>query len=215
MAKPKILFYDIETTPLKAWIWRLGKQQVFHDQLDEAYDRYDVICVTYCWNDGKPAKAIGWGYEDQDSSTIITRFDELKKNADVVIGQNSDNFDNRHMNTLRLWHGLKGEAEWTKYTDDLYKQIRKHFYLPSNKLDYLSQQLGLGGKNSMCRQDWIDIVEQNGRAGRQAYKKMLEYGKKDVEDTRAIWEYCSKHFEPKFNMATKLHELACKNCVRS
>ena len=40
---PKILFYDIETSPLKAWVWGLGKQVLRHHQLVDGYKKYGII----------------------------------------------------------------------------------------------------------------------------------------------------------------------------
>jgi len=196
MTKQKILFYDIETTPLKAWVWRCGKQVVRHDQLTADRNMYDIICITYCWNDNKKAQSLDWGYTEQDSSQMIAQFDELIKSADVTIGKNSDRFDVKHINTRRLLSGISGMPDWTRYTDDLEKQMRKYFYLPSYSLDYFSSLLGFGGKIKMEFKDWIDIVEKS-KDGEIAFKKMIKYGKKDVEDTRAIWKFCLSHFEPK------------------
>jgi hypothetical protein len=213
--KPKILFYDIETSPLRAWVWRLGKQVVRHIQLDDDYNKYGIICITYCWNDGKPAKAIDWGYKEQDSSKVVERFDKIIKQADITIGKNSDRFDVKHINTIRMMNNLSPMPEWVKYTDDLEKQMRKYFYLPSYGLDYFSDLLGFGGKIKMEFQDWIDIVEKTPGQGRQKLKKMVNYGKKDVEDTRALWNYVSKHFDHKFNMATYNQDMVCKHCGSS
>lgn len=207
--KKRILFYDIETTPLKAYVWRLGKQVVGHHQLSSGATINDIICLAYCWNDGKPAKVIGWGFEEQDSTPIIEKFDELASQADIVIGKNSDRFDNKHMNTRRLLAGLPCNPEWTKYTDDLEKQIRKHFALPSYALDYFSKLIGIGGKIKMELNDWIDIVEKRDE---KAYKKMMKYNKKDTEDTRAIWEYCEKHITPKYHVQSQKGVFTCKQC---
>lgn len=207
--KPKILFYDIETTPLKAWVWSLGKQVVRHGQLDENHNMYDCICITYCWNDGKPAKHLDWGYHKQDSARMFAKFDKLIKKADVVIGKNNARFDNRHLNVHRWLNGQPGMPEWIKWSDDLEKHVRKHFYLPSYSLDYISDLLGLGGKIKMQFSDWIDIVEKKNKA---SFDKMIKYGKKDIEDTRAIWEHCESHFEPRYNAASKAGDLRCKHC---
>lgn len=196
----KILFYDIETTPLKAYIWRLGEQVVRHGQLIPGSKFTDVICIAYAWNDGKPAKVMDWGYDKQNSKPMLKAFDELIKQADVVIGKNSDRFDNKHLNTLRMIHGHAGMPDWIKYTDDLEKHMRKNFALPSNSLDYISDLLGLGGKVKMEFSDWIDIVERKDEA---SFKKMLKYNRKDVEDTRHVWEYCERHFEPKYKHPPK------------
>lgn len=211
--EPKILFYDIETTPLQAWVWRPGKQVVYHGQLVKGQDSYGIICITYCFNDGKKAKALVWDLKKQDTWRLVSEFDQIIKSEepDVIIGKNSDRFDNKHLNTVRLMNDLSPFPEFMTMTDDLEKQMRKYFYLPSYTLDYFSEQMGLGGKIKMEMQDWIDIVTNNENA-KKSLTKMVKYGKKDIEDTRALWEAVSKHCKPKYNAATKLGGRACTNC---
>jgi len=209
--KPRVLFYDIETTPLKAYIWRLGQQIVRHGQLDKKCNMYKIICITYCWNDGKKAKALVW--DGKDSGPIVKEFDKIIKQADLTIGKNSDRFDVKHINTQRMLSQDYGMPEWAQNTDDLEKQIRRHFALPSYSLDYLSELLGLGGKNKMEFSDWVDILEPRTKATyNKALKKMVTYGKKDVEDTRDIWYQLEKHFTPRFNMSTFLKDFCCTTC---
>lgn len=203
----KTLFYDIETSPIKAYIWRPGKQIVRPYQLDKECFINKIICITYCWNDGKPAKAIGWGFFKQDTASVIKRFDKIIEQADITIGKNSDRFDVKHINTHRMLAGLPGMPSWATRTEDLEKQLRKHFALPSFSLDYVSELLGFGGKIKMEFQDWIDILEKKDYS---KYLKMLEYGTKDTEDTRAIWNHCEKHFTPKWNISEG--KLACYLC---
>lgn len=208
--KPRILFFDIETTPLLAWVWGLGKQRIYHGQLHKARNMYDIICITYCWNDGKPAKALTWGYKEQDSGPMINKFDNLVQQADIVIGKNSDRFDIKHINTQRMLAGLPGMPNWSMYSDDLEKQLRRHFAVPSQSLDYWSELLGLGGKIKMDFQHWIDIVEQTPGKGRKAFNQMVTYGKKDTEDTRALWLKLEKHFTPRHNL--NVLSGGCKIC---
>jgi hypothetical protein len=203
----RVLFYDLETTPLKAYIWQLGQQFVRHGQLVDGFAQTKIICMAWCWNDGKPAKVVDWGV-DQDDTGIVKKFDELVSEADIVIGKNSDRFDNKVMNTRRLFLGLPCLPDWVKYTDDLEKQIRKHFRLASNSLDYLSKELGFGGKDKMQFSDWIDIVEKQCS---KALNKMKKYNRKDTEDLRDIWNYCEKFITPKFQYRKK-GEVVCKNC---
>jgi len=209
--KPKILFYDIETAPLKAWVWSCGKQVVRHTQLDKHHSRYGIICITYCWNDSGPVQCIDWGYEDQNTEYVVEQFDKLIRQADHTIGKNSDRFDTKMINAARMFAGLPGMPEWTKYTDDLEVQMRRYFRMPSQSLDYISQQLGLGGKVKMEMQDWVDIVEKN-ENGKNALAKMIKYGKKDTADTRTIWNKLSEHFDARWNQATFMNmNLICKH----
>jgi len=240
--KPKILFFDCETLPLKARIWQPGKQFVGHKQLLPNYEMWDLICIQYCWNDGKPTKVLRY---DRHGGTkgMIEKFDELIRKADHCIGKNSDRFDIKILNSLRMLNGLPGIPEWNKYCDDLEKQMRRYFRLPSQSLDYISTMCGVGGKDKMEMQDWIDIQDYrelealrdaglNGKelrvtsshlfkkspsdvrkAGRFALDKMCKYGAKDTEDTRQLWYYLEQHFEPKFNQALfKGHDIGCKSC---
>lgn len=208
----RILFYDIETTPLLAYIWRPGKQFVGHKQLYKGMNMNNIICITYCWNDGKKAKALIWDHENKDCSKIVAEFDELVKQADITIGKNSDRFDIKHINTQRMLHKLPPFPEWSDTKDDLEKQMRKYFALPSQSLDYISAQLGYGGKIRMEFQDWIDIMEDTKGRGKKALKKMVKYGLKDIVDTRAIWNRLEKYFKPRFNMATHLKGIVCVHC---
>jgi hypothetical protein len=210
---PRILFFDLETKPLLAYIWQLGKQVVRHGQLHNEHAQPGIICVTYCWNDGKKAQSIDWGYEEQDTKKVVEQFDEIIRSADHVIGKNNKRFDNKVLNACRMLNGLEGYPEWMRYTDDLEQQMRRYFRLPSHSLDYISGQLGYGGKIKMEFQDWIDIVEKNSN-GQKALKKMIKYGLKDVEDTRKIWNKLEQHFEPRFNVAIhKEIKDACKRCA--
>lgn len=232
--KIKVLFYDIETSPLQAWVWGQGQQYVSHSQFVENYKMWDLISIQYCWNDGKKAKVLRY---DKHGGTkgMIEAFDEIVKKADITIGKNSNKFDSKMINSLRMLHKIKGFPEWTLIKDDLEVQMRRHFRLPSQSLDYISDLLGYGGKIKMEMRDWIDIAnyrqlmrfESNHkevskvlfskscrevlRDGKKALNKMCEYGAKDVVDTRELWNYLSEHFMPSYNMATHVGErLACK-----
>ena len=212
MSKPKILIYDIETTPLQAWVWRPGKQVVRSNQLVEGKSRTDIICLSYEYLHSNDKGTLDWGYEEQNSKKLVKEFTEICEDADLIIGKNNKRFDDKHLNTQRLWHGLSGSPHILKKVDDLETQMRKHFFLPSYGLDYFSAELGFGGKTKMEFSDWIHIVEKTPVEGEKAFKKMKKYCAKDVHDTKLIWLHCEKHFEPKYNYSAVLNELVCKVC---
>ena len=146
----RILFYDVETKPLQAYIWRLGDQVVRHDQLISGHDAYDIICIAYCFNDGKPAKVLHWDYEKQDSSPMLKEFDKVMESADIIIGKNNKAFDDKHLNLLRFVRGHTPLDNLLAKSDDLQVQAKKFFgkALPSQSLDYISKLVGLGGKRA-------------------------------------------------------------------
>jgi uncharacterized protein YprB with RNaseH-like and TPR domain len=208
--KVKTLYFDIETTALQAYVWRPGDQYVGHNQLVKGSDITDIICIAYCWDKG-PVKLLHWDYNKQDSRKMIQEFDAIAKEADVLIGQNSDSFDVKHINTQRLMHGLEPMPEWADQTDDLLKQVRKFFKFPSNKLDYISNILGYGAKAAVGMQDWINIQEKN-EDGEKSFDKMLKYCARDVLITRKTFQHILPYIKPKFNMSVFNGKRCCVSC---
>jgi len=76
-------------------------------------------------------------------------------------------------------------------------------------LDYFSKLLGFEGKDKMEFNDWIKIVQDKDQ---ESLDKMIHYCKKDVADTRDIWNMCEKHFTPKWNRATAMDAEVCIQC---
>ncbi len=237
MSEFNTLFYDIETGLLSADIFSLGEQVVRHNQLHKHTLYTPILTISYAINNG-PVKSLvaPAGY---DNKKMIIEFDDIIKSSDVVIGKNNARFDNKHINTQRLLYDLPGMPEWLHKADDLERQFRKYFYLPSQSLDAISELLGLGGKDKMEFGDWQAIKKYNEimaisikygddaakaaadvyhgktltsikKEGKEATKKMALYNMKDVEDTRKIWNYSLKHFEPKFNRSSI--NTQCKVC---
>lgn len=222
----KVLIYDIETTPLKAWIWRCGDNTIRHAQLDPAFNEYRINTIAYKWLGDDKEYCL-------DRADKIEQFDALVKQADIVIGKNSDNFDVKHINSQRLMQGLDPMPQWLDISDDLEKQMRRYFIFPSMSLDYISGIFGLGGKVKMEFSDWTDIenwkqleaIESVGvvagklqgisillfkqsaktikRLGKIAWKKMIHYNKKDVKDTEAILIRVAPHVKLRHNRATE------------
>ena len=241
MKKPRILSFDIETGLIPVWVFNLGKQVVTHNQLmtDDAVT--DIICITYCWDNGKSG-ILSWDpSKGETSEKIITEFDELVKSADIVLGQNSDRFDVKHINTQRLIHDLPPFPEWSINSEDTLKQVRKYFKFPSNRLDYMSRLFKFGGKQHTELKDWKNIANYINThklinlAGRVVIKRlsvtlygkdldtilkdglkslnlMKKYGLKDAKDTMKIWKKIRHHVVPKYNAATTHTDIVCSNC---
>lgn len=208
---PKILFWDIETSPFQIWTFRIGnKMSAGHHQIVKGTST-DIICIAYSWDHEDQVHILDWGYDKQDSKEMIKKFDSVINQADIVIAQNGDRFDVRHINTQRLLHNLPPMPDWTKYTDDLLKQVKKFFYLPSYRLDYMSALFGCGGKQDMDFDDWINIVEKN-TDGFASFEKMKHYCMKDVADLKEIWNKVKHHVKPRLNIATLNGGRCCTSC---
>lgn len=240
MNEPRILCYDIETCPTLLWAFSLGEQVLRHNQLLSGYFfRPHIMSIAYQWYGEDKVHRLTWGKSEADEKAMIMAFDAIVAQADHVFGKNNNRFDNKHINFQRLYYGLDGNVDWVSRMDDLERQFRRTFYLPSQSLDYISKLLKLGGKNKMEFNDWVAmaqyrLVQLSGaktpeikkllkiltgddyttivKEGKAASNKMFTYGDKDVEDTMAIYHYTKAHFQPKFNHATHYGEHVCINC---
>lgn len=180
----KLLVFDIETTILKAYTFRPGNQYVHHGALDEAQREYDIISIGYIDSVTRKSKVLHWGYRGETSNEMVKEFDKVIKHYQdqgyLIFGKNNNNFDNKHINTLRFMNGNEPMPEWTKYVTDMETHFRQNFYFPSQSLDYISKSRGLGGKDKMEREDWIAICD-----AKRAWR-MIEAVGRQYEDAKNI-----------------------------
>lgn len=179
---PKILIFDIETAPMRAFVWKRYKENVSLDQtISESY--------MLCWS----AK---WLYSTEVLGDILTPEESIRENdsrivdslyqlidsADIIVAYNGRNFDIPYMNQRFLYYG------YPPYTPvhivDPYETAKNVFRFSSNKMDNLATQLGLQNKLSTDFDLWKGCVNGN----RECLNRMLEYNKQDVVVLEEI--YC-------------------------
>lgn len=106
---------------------------------------------------------------------MIREIYDLLEEADAVIHYNGTKFDIPTLNHEFLYDNLPPPSSYSEI--DLLKTARQRFRLPSNKLDYVAQYLGLGGKvKHMGLQLWHDCMD----GCPKAWRIMERYNKKDV-----------------------------------
>lgn len=172
----KILLLDIETLYMEVnGIWDLKTRYI---QPDRILKDWSIICYSARWLFGpevmgesvKPEEAIA-----RTEKSIIQGLWELVDDADVIVTHNGIDYDMRAVNSKFVKHGLPPPSHYLNV--DTKVEARKHFRLPSYKLDYLAKLLlGLDGKHDMHIEDW-DLCSIGDQA---ALDKMLWYCKNDV-----------------------------------
>lgn len=208
MNKPRILFFDIETRYIVFRGWRTGKQYVDQSQIVQGQDQ-DIICISYKWLGDKAIHTLDWGCHKQNSKKMIKAFGKVVESADLCIGHNADKFDIRHVNTQRLIH-RQAPIAWPTSEDTL-KQIRKQFYLPSYRLDYVSKLLTGKGKEKVDFSLWVEIVEGKSQS---ALDKMISYNRNDVRILEKDYKILSPYLTPKIHMGVLKGngKLSCPRC---
>ena len=98
----KVLVYDIETCRITAKVWWTGKQYINHKQLLE---EPRIISISYKWLGESKIHALTWD-KNQSDEKLITDFMKVYNEADMVVGQNNDRFDNRWINARAMKFGV-------------------------------------------------------------------------------------------------------------
>jgi len=210
--KPRILYFDIETSIVLFAGFRLGKQHVDYTQVIK---RPQVMCISWAWNDDR----VQHGTFDMDKYQILKKDDdadysllkrfcgELSK-ADLVVGQNSENFDLPTLTSRIIKYRLPPLPEILH--DDMYLQTRKKVRHLSHKLDDVSEFLGNGRKeehgNGM--EWWIAIALGN----KKILKEMVKYCDGDVEKLRKSYKQQLPYVKSKLNMSTFTGKACCTQC---
>jgi DNA polymerase elongation subunit (family B) len=182
--KPKVLVFDIETSPNVVYCWRAGfKINIPHSFIIE---EREVLCICWKWLGEKEVHSLSVKHGKGDKD-ILEKFSKVYGQADSVVAHNGDFFDIKWLRTRLLIHELPPLSN--VHSCDTAKAAKNTFYFNSNKLDYISNLLLKVGKNPMEMQDWIDVM--HGKPG--AMDKMVKYCKQDVKILERVYKKLQPH----------------------
>lgn len=137
-ASPKILFFDIETSPILGNVWSLWQQNV---GLNQIYQDWYVLSWAAKWQHEDEVmyqdKSKSW--DNEDDSELLQGIWELLDQADIVVGQNSKRFDEKKLNARFIMNGMKPPSSYRSI--DSLEIAKRHFGFTSNKLEYMSDKL--------------------------------------------------------------------------
>lgn len=176
MKEPKVLLYDIETTPNLAYVWGKYQQDVIQYE-----DETKMLCFAYKWLGEKKTHVIGrddfdlYKTEPDSDVMVLAKLWQLFDEADVVIAHNGDSFDQKMANARFIQVGFPKPSWYTSV--DTKRVAKKYFRFNSNKLDDLGRILGLGQKlDTGGFETWLGCM----RGDKAAWKRMKQYNKQDV-----------------------------------
>lgn len=201
--EPKILIFDIETSPLTVYTWGLWNQNI---SLGQILEDWYVICWSAKWlNEDKILNALGERFEEAD---VISELWEMLDQADIVVAHNAKKFDVKKMNAKFIEYDL-GQPSYYKVVDTL--QIAKgNFAFTSNKLDYITKLLDGIGKHKTDFSLWKGCMDGD----QDKMNEMQAYCDQDVRELESIYlqlrSWDSSH--PSFGMYNDLDEAQCNVC---
>lgn len=173
---PKILIFDIETSPLMGMFFRIWQQNI---SATNGALQSEIFFLTWSakwlFEDGVYSdKLTSQEAINQDDSRIVQSLWDMINEADVILGHNIDKFDVKHFNTRCIRNGLTLPSPYT--TIDTLKIARKTFNFPSNKLDYLANILLGERKIPTSFKLWASCM----KGCEESLEKMRLYNDQDV-----------------------------------
>lgn len=202
--KPRILCIDIETRPIVAHVWGLHDQTVGISQI---LDPGGVICWAAQWWGQKPVMFASDFHDGHDE--MVFEAWRLLDAADIVVGWNHRAFDIKHLHREFIKLGLVRPAPHKDI--DLLLTARRMFRFPSNKLDWVARELGVGFKVPHTgHQLWRDCLDGDDKA----WGLMRRYCKHDVKMTADLYgrlrHWVPNH--PNVNMLRGVRVSGCSVC---
>lgn len=183
--KPRIVSFDLEVAPALGWFypptWETGILKTEQRQR----------LMSFAWQVVGEKKITAMNLSHTDTYKVDPHNDkllaiELHKvltDADILLGQNSDNFDIKMANYFFIMNDL--EPVPPHKTIDTKKIAKRYFRFANNTLDNLGEELGFGGKTKITYKDlWYDAFILGDK---KSWKLMDIYCKNDVDKTTKIY----------------------------
>ncbi len=174
----KILYIDIETAPTLVYTWTLFPKYI---SIDDVQTAGYTMCWAAMW-DGEREVHFSSMFKDGEEA-MLKKIHKLLDEADAVVHYNGTKFDIPTLNREFIRHGMEPPSHYHQI--DLLKTVRKQFKFQSSKLDFVCQQLGLGGKVKHKGMSlWYGCMEGDKRA----WKQMESYNKRDVKILHKLYK---------------------------
>jgi len=210
---PKVLFFDIETSPIIGTTWKKWDTNVV-----DIVEDWKMLCFAYRWGHQQTVKVVAQcdmdGYDPtrrpwthSDDLAVCQALWALFDEADIVVGHNGDQFDVKKANARFLEHRLGPPSPFK--TVDTLKVARRGFKLTTNRLDDIGQQLGLGEKAPSSYDLWRGCMAGEAKA----WRLMKSYNRQDVHLLIAVYLELLPWMDRHPHMGLLSGELdGCRNC---
>lgn len=198
----KILLLDIETSPNLAHVWGIWQQNVGLNQLLESSK---TLCFAAKWL-GKEEITFKSSYSTSHKK-MLKSIHEMIDEADAVIHYNGTKFDMPTLNKEFLLAGMPPPSPVKQI--DLLQVAKRQFRFVSNKLDYVSQALGLGKKTEhMGHELWVRCMAKD----KEAWELMEKYNINDVVLLEKVYYKFLPWIKHHLNLSLTSGEEVCPNC---
>jgi len=206
--EPAVLFFDIETAPLKVYTWGKWQQNINDDFIIQDW-------FILCWS----AK---WMFDDRIYNMALTTNEvasandkrvvkglwEMFDKADVIVAHNCVKFDNKKARTRFMKYDMGLPSPYQMV--DTLLHLRKAGAITSNRLDYIAKGfLGIEGKMETPKGLWVDVMDC--KPG--AMDKMQAYCDVDIRVLEDVYFYFRQYFQPHINFSLFMEDVNMPKCT--
>lgn len=183
---PRVLFFDVETSPHKAYVWQQYDNNI---DLPMLIQDGSILSFSAKWAGDDDSKTMYFDQRGkernlQNDKALVLKLWKLLDEADIVCGHNVRKFDLRKVNARFIVHGLGPTSDY-KVLDTL-TMSRSTFGFFSNKLAHLSAKLAKKHKKD-SHNDFpgFSLWDQCMKGNVKAWNSMKKY---NILDTLALEE---------------------------
>jgi len=206
--KPKILFFDLESTPMVSYNFGLFKQNI---GINQVIEKPHLITWAAKWAGDEDVFGDAITSEEilaHDDKRITQSLWRTMNKADIIVAHYGNKFDIPLSNTRFVVNGLPPLSPF-KSVDT--KQIAsRYFKMYSNKLDALAELFGMEGKIDTTFDLWKNCM----LGKQQAIDNMFTYNMQDVVVLEKVYNkllpYASNH--PNVGVYNDSEEIVCSRC---
>ena len=202
--RPRILLWDVETSPLVVTTWGLFKPHLSHDNIQQ---ESLVICAAWKWLGQEEVGSVGVNpARPKNDRRVITTLHRVLQEADVLVAHNGDKFDLRKFNARAIYYGMDPLRDIP--TIDTLKVARRVASFNSNRLDYLGKFLCGVGKIKTDYDLWLRVMDGD----QVALDQMMEYNRGDIIVLEKVYNRLRPYMKKHPNASLYREEHCCPTC---
>lgn len=183
--KPKIISFDLEVSPALGYFY----PPTYETGILKIVDRQKLMSFAWQVVGEKKIKSLcladmdTYKIDPHNDNLLVKELHKVMSEADILLGQNSDNFDIKMANYFFIKSNLEPIPP-TKSIDTK-KIAKRYFRFANNTLNNLGEELGVGGKTKVTHSDIWQECFLNG--DKKSWKLMNKYCENDVRITTEIY----------------------------
>ena len=205
---PKILLFDLETSPTLAYTWGIWQQNI---NVSAIVSNWILLSWSAKWLfAGNVISDVLTSEEaiNEDDERITNSLWKMIEEADIIIAHNGRRFDVKKMNTRFLLHQLPPPSPYQVI--DTLGIVKKEFGFTSNKLDSIAGYFNLEPKLTTGFDLWRNCM----KGDLESLTSLRRYNEHDVELLEEVYlkirPWVKSH--PNIGLYVESENMVCANC---